>query len=154
MYMDTDIHKVKARQGKIPLVKKKLLMHRGNINDKGKKKPDAWNSSEKITHYFHSYPIRFCCKVSCFSLSACLPNLWGIQWSWFECSGVTPHFVIPNETTSSSSHFRKAAIFTLISSWEISWRNQQGTLHYFEEDVTTWLFWNKNHSFEKKVSVK
>lgn len=84
-------------------------------------------------------------------LSVCLPRLWGLWWSWFECSGVTPHFVISNERKVSVLHLSSGRlIFRLISSWEISQRNQQGALHYFEEDITTWLFWNKNHSFEKK----
>lgn len=44
----------------------------------------------------------------------------------------------------------KGQFFWLISSWRILWRNPQGALHYFEEDITTWLFWNKSHSFKKK----
>lgn len=139
------------------MVKAKYLLYKENCRRietsmMREKKPDVWNSDEKIIHYFHSYPVRLCCKVSCFSLSACLPKLRGLKSSWFECSGVTPHFVIPNERKVPVLHLSSGRLifFRLISSWEITWRSHQRTLHYFEEDIITWLFWNKNNSFEKK----
>lgn len=130
-------------------------MHRGNLNGEGKKSQTLEIQVKRSYIIFTVAPLDFAAR----SVAPLCPSAQTLRSSIILVWVLWCHLTFSNtkwkERTSSPSLSRKVDFFRLISSWEISWRNLQGTLHYFEEDITTWLFWNKTIPLEKsKCQIK